>query len=139
MSLKSLIASGTKLWLDSIDPDLVRKNHAAGATGATSNPIIIADLIKTGRFDSRIEKLIDQGLAHRLESLNAFVCCANAEKHARTGGVAAFAICNNCRRVDEFADEVVEARLNEWAKAHDFALTQTTIELRGICAECRGN
>jgi transaldolase len=61
MSLKSLIATGTKVWLDSIDPELVRKNFASGATGATSNPIIISDLIKTGRFDSRIERFMDQG------------------------------------------------------------------------------
>ncbi len=60
MSLKSLIASGTKLWLDSIDPDLVRKNRALGATGATSNPIIISDLIKTGRFDGDIRAFIDK-------------------------------------------------------------------------------
>jgi len=59
--LKSLIASGTKLWLDSIDPDLVASNRALGATGATSNPIIIADLLKTGRFDDQIEKLIASG------------------------------------------------------------------------------
>ena len=62
MSLKSLIATGTKVWLDSIDPELVRKNYAAGATGATSNPIIISDLIKTGRFDSRIERFMEQGV-----------------------------------------------------------------------------
>ncbi len=49
---KSLIACGTKLWLDSIDPDLVVRNRAWGATGATSNPIILSDLIKTGRFDA---------------------------------------------------------------------------------------
>ena len=59
--LASLIASGTKLWLDSIDPDLVRKNRAAGATGATSNPVIISDLIKTGRFDDRIAALVKDG------------------------------------------------------------------------------
>ena len=40
--LKSLIATGTKLWLDSIDPDLVLENRSWGATGATSNPIIVA-------------------------------------------------------------------------------------------------
>lgn len=57
-SLKSLVATGTKLWLDSIDPDLVRTNRALGATGATSNPIIISDLLKTGRFDGRIKELI---------------------------------------------------------------------------------
>lgn len=63
MSLKSLIATGTKLWLDSIDPDLVKKNRAAGATGATSNPIIVSDLIKTGRFDDAISSLLDKGLS----------------------------------------------------------------------------
>jgi len=62
MSLKSLIGTGTKVWLDSIDPDLVVKNKALGATGATSNPIIISDLIKTGRFDQRIREAIDKGM-----------------------------------------------------------------------------
>jgi transaldolase len=60
--LESLIATGTKLWLDSIDPDLVRLNRSLGATGATSNPIIVADLVKTGRFDSQLETLIRDGL-----------------------------------------------------------------------------
>lgn len=60
--LKSLMQSGTKLWLDSIDPDLVRENRDWGATGATSNPIIIADLVKSGRFDAEIDNLIARGL-----------------------------------------------------------------------------
>src|SRR5438309_7955357 len=60
--LRSLIASGTKLWLDSIDPDLVQRNRALGATGATSNPIIIADLIKTGRFDQDLSRFMRDGL-----------------------------------------------------------------------------
>jgi transaldolase len=60
--LESLIATGTKVWLDSIDPDLVRSNRALGATGATSNPIIVSDLIKTGRFDRRLSQLLSEGL-----------------------------------------------------------------------------
>lgn len=58
--LQSLIATGTKLWLDSIDPDLVKTNRARGATGATSNPIIISDLIKTGQFDNDLAKLLKE-------------------------------------------------------------------------------
>lgn len=53
-SLASLVATGTKLWVDSVDPLLVDESFKKGATGATSNPIIIADLIKTGRFDKEI-------------------------------------------------------------------------------------
>ena len=59
--LQSIIKSGTKLWLDSVDPDEVARNRALGATGATSNPIIIADLLKTGRFDRDIESLLQLG------------------------------------------------------------------------------
>ena len=59
--LESLVATGTKLWLDSIDPDLVRENRQYGATGATSNPIIVADLIKTGRFDDELQALMRAG------------------------------------------------------------------------------
>jgi transaldolase len=61
MSLHSLIATGTKLWLDSVDPAEVRKNFAIGATGATSNPIIISDIIQSGTCDALIRKLIAEG------------------------------------------------------------------------------
>ncbi len=62
MSLKSLISSGTKLWLDSVDPELIEASHALGATGATSNPIIISNLLKTGRYDGQIAALIENGM-----------------------------------------------------------------------------
>jgi transaldolase len=61
--LRSLVAAGTKLWLDSVDPDFVRANRAEGATGATSNPVIISDLIRTGRFDEHLRKLLHAGLS----------------------------------------------------------------------------
>jgi transaldolase len=61
MSLKSLIATGTKLWLDSIEPDLVAKNRALGASGATSNPIIISDILKSGSQDEAMTALMEQG------------------------------------------------------------------------------
>ncbi|QNN21334.1 transaldolase [Planctomycetales bacterium ZRK34] len=60
--LKSLIATGTKLWLDSIDPELVTKNRQLGATGATSNPIIVSDILKSGRFDADIAQHFERGL-----------------------------------------------------------------------------
>ena len=62
MSLKSLIATGTKVWSDSIDPKIIESVRDKGISGATSNPIIIADIIKGGGFDERIGQLIEQGL-----------------------------------------------------------------------------
>lgn len=61
--LESLIATGTKLWLDSVDPDAVRENRAIGATGATSNPVIISGLIDSGRFDDQISALLEEDLS----------------------------------------------------------------------------
>jgi transaldolase len=61
-SLESLVACGTKLWLDSVDPDEVSRNLAFGATGATSNPIIVSDLIQTGRFDQEVARFVREGL-----------------------------------------------------------------------------
>ena len=58
--LESLIACGTKVWLDSVDPALVKANRALGATGATSNPIIISELIKAGEFDKELDVLLNE-------------------------------------------------------------------------------
>jgi len=66
--IRSLIETGTKVWLDSVDPDLVRLNRQLGATGATSNPIIISDLIKTGRFDDELKPMLTDA---RLEDADA--------------------------------------------------------------------
>lgn len=62
MSLKSLIATGTKVWLDGVEPNDVKKNRALGISGATSNPIIISDIIKAGAFDDHITRYAEQGL-----------------------------------------------------------------------------
>jgi transaldolase len=61
-AIDSLIQSGTKLYLDSVDPDLVEQNLAWGAVGATSNPIIVSNLVRTGRFDSMIQGFLEAGL-----------------------------------------------------------------------------
>lgn len=81
-----------------------------------------------------LEKLIDYGLVHRLESLNSFVACAHPHDHKH--GLVTFAICDNCGQVDEFSDAVIETRLKGWAKEHSFKLAKTTIEMRGACMRC---
>jgi transaldolase len=64
MSLASLIATGTKVWLDGVEPEHIQTNRARGITGATSNPAIVSKMIARGggRFDGRISDLIAQGL-----------------------------------------------------------------------------
>lgn len=62
MSLSSLINTGTKVWLDGVEPTAVKKYRADGITGATSNPSIVSSIIAKGRFDGRIVELMEQSL-----------------------------------------------------------------------------
>src|SRR5689334_19567960 len=62
MSIKQLASTGTKIWSDSVEPRIIAGASAKGITGATSNPIIIADIIKEGGLDERITQLIEQGM-----------------------------------------------------------------------------
>lgn len=81
-----------------------------------------------------LDKLLELGLVHRLESLNAFVACAHPHCHASS--MMAFAICERCGQVSEFSDETVEQRLTGWAGQNGFRPTKTTIEIKGLCAAC---
>ena len=80
-----------------------------------------------------LEKLVEHGMAHRLESLNAWVVCSH--RH-RPGGVAVFAICRDCGDVDEFQDGEVLERLTERAGERRFDMDHATVELHGLCKDC---
>lgn len=79
-----------------------------------------------------LKRLVGLGVAHRIESLNAFVSCAHGG-HAST---AAFAICGDCGGVTEFHQQEVARLLKSWAQVQAFALSAMTIELHGTCSVC---
>ncbi|MCC2112772.1 MAG: transcriptional repressor, partial [Hyphomicrobiales bacterium] len=72
-----------------------------------------------------LDKLIAFGLVHRLESLNAFVACSHPECEAKE--TTAFAICDKCGCVTEFADARIADDLKICAETDGFSLTKTTI------------
>ena len=76
--------------------------------------------------------LVDHGLAHRIERLNAFVACA----HAGSDHAPAFMICRSCRAVAEAQDR--PDRLQRPAVASGFKIEQTVIEAEGLCPACQG-
>lgn len=81
-----------------------------------------------------LNRLIEDGLAHRLESLNAFVAC----RHPHHEGAAVFAICDGCGSVREFHDADSVKSLKVAAVEAEFTVKEMTIELRGRCKDCRG-
>ncbi len=83
-----------------------------------------------------LERLAGQDLVHRLETLNAYVCCAH--QGCCQQDLRAFAICDTCGHVDEFADAGLRRSLGRWTKGKGFSLHKSTVELHGECAACSG-
>jgi Fur family zinc uptake transcriptional regulator len=83
-----------------------------------------------------LDKLLESGSVHRLESINAFIACAHPQDSCCSHGLVAFAICNTCGNVTEFHDHTIEDRLQGWSAGKGFKAEKTTIEIRGLCAEC---
>lgn len=81
-----------------------------------------------------LDKLVERGLVHRLESLNAFVACRHPDPD--THETIAFAICETCGTVAELAGSDVDKPLRDIARRHAFELHSTIVELRGLCRDC---
>lgn len=125
-------------------PDLT-KNQALvfGKLSQASGPLTAYSILDDLRDDGfraplqvyrALEKLVDYGLVHRLESLNAFVACRH--KGCSDHKTAAFAICDECGNVLEFAPDQAMEHLQSWTKNQKFRLSRATIELRGTCQLC---
>lgn len=82
-----------------------------------------------------LEKLVELGLVHRLESMNAFIACSHPQCEDRS--LIAFAICKKCGNVIEFNDEAMANNVKKRMKTIDFRPQGTTLEIRGICAVCQ--
>jgi len=82
-----------------------------------------------------LDFLQELGLVHRVASLNAFIGCAfHGAPH--TGQ---FLICTGCQELAELDDSKVAEALNASASASGFAISHTTIEVLGLCPNCREN
>ncbi|RWO03273.1 MAG: transcriptional repressor [Mesorhizobium sp.] len=81
-----------------------------------------------------LEQLIEDGTAHKIESLSAFALCTRAE--CGTDGHAIFAICKKCGRAEEFHDHALERVLRRLATREGFCTKASTIELSGLCETC---
>ena len=80
-----------------------------------------------------LDYLVEHGLAHRIEKMNAYVACAQPGACERAG----FFFCKLCRTVAEVQCAGAEADLLSAAATSGFAAEQTVIEVEGVCAACQ--
>lgn len=94
-----------------------------GATRAAAPPTVYRAL----------EFLIEAGLVHRLDSLNAFIGCPDPGRR-HTGQ---FLICRECRTVTELGDAEIDQLVGKKAQALGFTAVRQILEIEGVCKDCR--
>ena len=79
-----------------------------------------------------LEKLLDAGRIHKIESLNAWtVCCENHNKKT-----AIFEICDECGNVTEHLDSSFTLSIKKPSKRTGFLPNKPIFEIHGQCANC---
>ncbi len=79
-----------------------------------------------------LDFLQEMGLAHKIESLNAYVACGHTS-HAHS---AVFIICDTCGGAEELHAVDTGKALKKDTKAAGFSVRSAVIEARGICRDC---
>ncbi len=83
-----------------------------------------------------LRKLIDEGLAHRLETQNAYIACQHGDAAHSHGHRAGFMICRACGRTEEFGDGEIGDVLTRIAARKNFLAENAAVEIQGLCADC---
>ena len=81
-----------------------------------------------------LEFLLEMGLAHKIESLNAFIACG----HWGHGHAAVFLICDQCGSTSELHAEKIMETLSREVSGTRFRMRSAVMEARGVCASCAG-
>ncbi len=83
-----------------------------------------------------LEKLQNEGLVHRVESLNAFVACSHqCENHH--GQMSPFAICTQCGDVRELCEPALTRALKKLGASFLAEVDHKIFEVSGVCHACQ--
>ena len=81
-----------------------------------------------------LDFLRHNGLAHRIESRNAFIACAHGHGD---GDPVVFLICEKCGAVGEAAGTAVADTIKTASRAAGYTPKTPVIEITGICSHCK--
>lgn len=79
-----------------------------------------------------LSALTDQGRAHRLESLKAFVPC----RCSHVDSVPVLAICDDCGSVEEYDGTALVPKLSALTDQNAFQAQRHIVEIHGLCRTC---
>lgn len=80
-----------------------------------------------------LDFLLEHGLIHKLHSSNSYTACSHPKKHNQ----CYFLICDNCSEIKECCDKILTTAFNEIASANNFKAKNITVEISGLCNNCK--
>ena len=82
-----------------------------------------------------LNKLVEIGKIHKIESKNAFVACRNSD--CEISKATAFSICESCEVVDEISDVKLSKYLSNFNHKKGMKFKRFNLEFFGLCQKCR--
>ena len=81
-----------------------------------------------------LDKLVEIGKIHKIESKNAFVACRNSD--CEISKATAFSICEKCEEVDEISDIKLSKYLSNFNHKKGMKFKRFNLEFFGLCKKC---
>ena len=82
-----------------------------------------------------LDKLVELGKIHKVESLNSFIICNNSNCASNT----AFTICERCGKVKEIKNNNLTEGVNELVRENKLNITRYNLEFYVVCNTCKIN
>ena len=82
-----------------------------------------------------LDKLVEIGKIHKIESKNAFVACRNSD--CEISKATAFSICESCEVVDEISDVKLSKYLSSFNHKKGMKFKRFNLEFFGLFQKCK--
>jgi Fur family zinc uptake transcriptional regulator len=82
-----------------------------------------------------LDKLVELGRIHKIESKNSFIICSNSNCASNT----IFTICERCDKVKELKNNNLAAGMSELIKKNGQSITRYNLEFFVLCKSCKSN
>ena len=82
-----------------------------------------------------LDKLIEIGKVHKIESRNSYVACKHEGCNAKTS--TSFLICENCDSVTELTGNNLFSHFSKQAEKNNFNYKKHNLEIFGLCENCK--
>ena len=82
-----------------------------------------------------LDKLVEIGKIHKIESRNAFIACQNSS--CQISKATAFSICENCEKVSEISSSKLSKYLSNFVDHSGMKFSKYNLEFFGLCKNCK--